>query len=195
MRKNLFQRVTLCNDCNHEYRFYVNVNEEVAVTSCCKLPEEHEMFKRCRIIRWILLSMLLMVNVHVFAQKEDISMSSILSKAGQYVNLVEREYGQEIVRMEFDIINNSKQTFRTLTDQYTYGIIAFGDFRIKDIDVKVYKWVNNQWSLIEKDEDTDNVAMVMITPASTAEYKISITAYSFNEGYSVGHYGLIVFHE
>lgn len=122
-------------------------------------------------------------------------MSSILSNAGQYVNLIEREYGQEIVRMEFDIIHSSKQTFRTLTDQYTYGICAFGDFRIKDIDIKVYKWVNNQWSLIEKDEDTSNVAIVTITPTSTAEYKITITAYSFNEGYSSGHYGLIVFHE
>lgn len=137
----------------------------------------------------------LMCNLHLFAQKEEVSMYSILENAGKYLNYIEREMGQEIVRMEFDIIRDSKQTFRTLTDDYTYGICAFGDHRIKDIDVKVYKWVNEQWVLIEKDEDTESVAVVTISPSTTADYKIVISAYSFEEGYEAGHYGLMIFHE
>lgn len=141
------------------------------------------------------LLMALVCSLNLFAQKEEISMYSILENAGELVNYIERELGQEIVRMEFDIIRDSKQTFRTLTDDYSYGICAFGDHRIKDIDIKVYKWVNEQWVLIEKDEDAESVAVVEISPSTTADYKIVISAYSFEEGFDAGHYGLIVFHE
>lgn len=143
----------------------------------------------------IILLFAFVCSINTFAQKEEVSMYSILENAGKYLNYIEREMGQEIVRMEFDIIRDSKQTFRTLTDDYTYGICAFGDHRIKDIDVKVYRWVNEQWVLIEKDEDTESVAVVTISPSTTADYKIVISAYSFEEGYEAGHYGLMIFHE
>lgn len=143
----------------------------------------------------IILLFAFVCSINTYAQKEEVSMYSILENAGKYLNYIERELGQEIVRMEFDIIHSSKQTFRTLTDDYTYGICAFGDHRIKDIDVKVYKWVNEQWVLIEKDEDSESVAVVTISPSTTAEYKIVISAYSFEDGYEAGHYGLMIFHE
>ena len=79
-----------------------------------------------------------------------------------------------------------------------YILVLLGNkthHRIKDIDVKVYKWVNEQWVLIEKDEDTSSVAVVTVSPSSTADYKIVISAYSFEDGYEAGHYGLLVFHE
>ena len=85
------------------------------------------------------------------AQKEEISMSAIMTDAIEYIKLIEMEYGQEIVRMEFDIINSTKQFIRTLTSNYEYGIVAFGDYRIKDIDINVYKLTNGQWTLIEQD--------------------------------------------
>lgn len=131
----------------------------------------------------------------MYAQKEEISMSAIMSDAVEYIRLIEMEYGQEIVRMEFDIIQSTKQSIRTLTSDYEYGIVAFGDYRIKDIDIKVYKKANGQWTLISQDEDTSSNAMVTISPYTTSEYLIEINAYKFNPGYSVGHYGLIIFHE
>lgn len=143
----------------------------------------------------VILFLSLVCSINILAQKEEVSMHSILESAGKYLNYIERELGQEIVRMEFDIIQSSKQTFRTLTDEYTYGICVFGDHRIEDIDVKVYKWVNEQWVLIEKDEDSESVAVVTISPSTTAEYKIVISAYSFEDGYEAGHYGLMIFHE
>ena len=48
---------------------------------------------------------------YVYAQGREISMASILSKAGEVVNLVEKENNCEIVRMEFDIIHSKKHTF------------------------------------------------------------------------------------
>jgi len=144
-----------------------------------------------------LLSILFLLGMTwaVSAQKDEISMRSILENAGEYVNLIERELEQEIVRMEFDIIHSSKHTYRTLTDDYEYGICAFGDFRIKDIDVRIYKWVDDKWVLIDEDEDSSSVAVVSVKPSTTAEYKIEISAYSFEEGHDVGHYGLLIFHE
>ena len=69
-----------------------------------------------------LLSVLFLLGMTwaVSAQKDEISMRSILENAGEYVNLIERELEQEIVRMEFDIIHSSKHTYRTLTDDYEY---------------------------------------------------------------------------
>ncbi len=135
----------------------------------------------------------ILTNV-AFGQKEEISMKAILSDAGGYAQKIEMEMGQEIVRMEFDILQTSKESYRVLVDKYEYGIFAFGDYRIADIDIKIYKWVNNQWNLITKDQDANPNAVVTIKPSYSGEYKIVISAYKFTEGYDIGHYGLIVFH-
>lgn len=128
------------------------------------------------------------------AQKEEVSMKPILTDGLNYMKKIEMEMGQEIVRMEYDLIQTTKTSFRVLTDKYEYGIFAFGDFRINDIDIKVYKWVNNQWNLIDKDQDTKANALVTIKPLVAGEYKIEITAAKFEKGYDIGHYGLIIFH-
>lgn len=144
--------------------------------------------------RFTLISLLFILTNIAFGQKEEISMKAILSDAGKYSQNIEMEMGQEIVRMEFDILLTTKESYRTLVDKYEYGIYAFGDYRISDIDIKVYKWVNNQWNLIAKDDATTANALVTIKPSYTGEYKIVISAYKFEPGYELGHYGLIVFH-
>jgi hypothetical protein len=63
-----------------------------------------------------------------------------------------------------------------------------------DIDVKVYKWVNSQWTLVAKDQDAKPNALVTIKPIATGEYKIVISAYKFEGTNEIGHYGLIIFH-
>lgn len=60
----------------------------------------------------LVLLIALVCSLNLFAQKEEVSMYSILESAGKYLNYIERELGQEIVRMEFDIILDTKQTFR-----------------------------------------------------------------------------------
>jgi hypothetical protein len=151
--------------------------------------------KKVSLISFILFVCFLWAAPGAEAQKEEFSMKPIMSKSLELVKLIEMEYGKEIVRMEFDLVQTTKQSFRTLIDKYEYGIMAFGDSRMKDIDIKVYKWVNNQWVLITKDQDSNSVAFVTVKPAFTAEYKIEITAYKFETGYDIGHYGLIVFHD
>lgn len=38
-------------------------------------------------------------------------------------------------------------------------------------------------------------AAVSITPEQTCDYLIEISAYSYESGYDVGHYGLIIAHD
>ena len=131
----------------------------------------------------------------LFAQDIDLSMGEFIETISESIQLIETDYGQEVVRTEFDIIRTSKETFRTLTDSYEYGIFVIGDDRIKDIDVEVFKVVDGDWILIKKDDKEDAQALVMIEPSTTAQYKIKISAYEFHEGYEVGFYSLAVFHE
>lgn len=123
------------------------------------------------------------------------SMVPILNKSEGLVDYLENELNLEIVRMEYDILKTTKTTSRVLSSGWTYSIVAFGDYRFKDIDISVYKRVNGSWSLVERDQDSSEIALVVITPEYTEEYLIEIKAYSFNDGYEVGHYGLIVAHE
>jgi hypothetical protein len=122
------------------------------------------------------------------------SMEPILAAAKPLVEEIEGgDY--EIVRMEYDLIFGEKSTYRTLFDGWTYGIAAFGDYRIKDIDVSVYVKSKGKWKLFKEDAENDDVATVSIKPRVKEEYKIVISVYKFNKGYSVGHYGLMIFHE
>lgn len=123
------------------------------------------------------------------------SMAPIIGEAVDYINYIEDELRQEIVRIEFDILQTTKSTTRTLSSGYRYGIVAFGDYRMADIDVKVYQKSGSSWVLKEYDTDSDKSAMVVVQPSYTGEYKIEISCYKFKNGYSAGHYGLIIFHE
>jgi hypothetical protein len=123
------------------------------------------------------------------------SMRPIMNKAEEVVDMIEDDLDLEIVRIEYDILSSTKSTIRTLSSDWEYAIVAFGDYRFKDIDVKVYRKIDGYWTLIEQDTDANSMAVVTVKPTYTAEYKIEIKAYSFESGYDVGHYGLIIAHE
>mgnify|MGYP003289938579 CR=1 FL=1 len=55
--------------------------------------------------------MALVCSLNLFAQKEEVSMYSILESAGKYLNYIERELGQEIVRMEFASYETQNRLF------------------------------------------------------------------------------------
>ena len=153
--------------------------------------------------RKILIALVCVFTVGVsFAQKDlsyldnenGTSMEPIMAAAKPLVEEIEGG-NYEIVRMEYDLIFTEKSTYRTLFDGYTYGIVAFGDYRIKDIDISLYVKSRGDWKLFEEDAENDDVATVSIKPRIKEEYKIVISVYKFNKGYSVGHYGLMIFHE
>lgn len=136
-----------------------------------------------------------LVSVFTYADRQDgTSIKDIVEKAYEIVENIE-EKDMEVVHLECDILKTKKSVTRTLSKGWTYGVIAFGDDRFLDIDVVIYRKNGNQWVRVAKDDDESAVATVEVTPASDGEYKIEIQAYKFAEGYSGGHYGLIMFHE
>lgn len=105
--------------------------------------------------------------------------------------------GYEIVRIEYDLVFDSKESFRTLTDSWEYTIIGFADEGVKDLDLKVYEYdeLIEKWTLIVEDKESEPFATVTVSPSVTALYKVEVIVYEFYEGYSAARYGLMYVHE
>jgi hypothetical protein len=120
-----------------------------------------------------------------------------------WIQAEEQEY--EIVYLEIGLLfsdseRNSKEILRTLQEGWTYGIYAFGDWRINNLDIFIYeKSEYGYWSLALKNDDLNDdrkdVPLLVFKPEKTKEYKIMVTAQEFAEDYNGGHYGFIIFHQ
>lgn len=149
-----------------------------------------------RILRTLALATLLLSSTTAFAADPETTMVPIIEKTQSIVDLLEgSQYNEEVVRIEMDLLFDSKESIRTLTSKYTYTIVAYGDDRFKDIDVSVYRRTDHGWAIVEKDADNSSLAVVTIKPETTGEYKIEIIAREFEKGYSAGHYGLVISHD
>src|SRR5665647_3048752 len=89
----------------------------------------------------------LILNFSAFAQSEadldnenGTSMMPIINSLNEVVNAIE-ENDVEIVHIEFDLLfdDSSKDVYRNLTKDYTYGFLAYGDYRIAKIGIELYK--------------------------------------------------------
>jgi len=125
--------------------------------------------------------------------EKGISVKPIMAKSLPLVEEFENK-GFEIVRIEFDLIFDSKTTLRNLHKGYVYAIVAFGDYRVADIDIEVYKDVDGKWILIEKDTDEKSTAVITTEPSSKGLYRIDVKVYKFEADYKAGHYGVMILH-
>lgn len=143
-----------------------------------------------------LISFLFMTFIGVSQTNIDKSMKPILVDATGIINAVE-EKGFEIVKIEFDIITDvKKDTYRVLSNIWTYRIFVFGDYRIEDIDLEVYKQNSDEsFTLVAKDNKAESFATIDLKPEELSWYKIVVKCYKFKPGYEVGHYGLLILHE
>lgn len=136
-----------------------------------------------------------LMSLSTFADRNDgTSMKDIVEKVKAMTEFIE-EQDLEVVRIECDILRTTKTTTRYLSKGWTYKIIAFGDYRFKDIDVIVYKKRGSEWYQVAKDDDNESCAIVDVTPSEDGEYMVEVKAYSYIDGYEAGHYGLIICHE
>ncbi|MDO4971783.1 MAG: hypothetical protein Q4E41_06795 [Bacteroidales bacterium] len=143
----------------------------------------------------ILFLFFLSLSINLTARNDGTTMAPILEKTKSLISYIEDEVNQEVVHAEMDILADTKTVFRSLQKGYTYQIIAYGDFRFKDIDVTVYRWNGDKWVMTVKDTENKDMAIVSIKPVTSSDYKIEVKAYKFNKGFDVGHYGLIICHE
>lgn len=143
----------------------------------------------------LLFTLAFLSTLPMVSQNSSTTMRSIINKSSEIVTFVENDMNMEIVRLECDILRTTKTTTRILSQGWTYAIIAYGDYRFKDIDLKVYRNVQGSWQLVAKDNDSSATSVVSVEPQTEGEYLIEISAYSFEPGYEAGHYGLIIAHE
>ena len=120
----------------------------------------------------------------------------IYKKGAQLVSEFD-DQGAEIVRIEYDLIFDAKETFRNLSDDWEYAIIGFADDGVKDLDVKVYAYDDllEEWELVAEDKSTEAYAFTSIQPESDGLYKVEVIVYEFHEGYTAARYGLIFVHD
>jgi len=124
------------------------------------------------------------------------SMLPIVDGLEATIKAVENEKA-EIVRMEFDLIfkDASKESLRWLFPDYTYGLMVWGDYRIKKMAINVYKQNSKGgWDFVSTGENKDYISTVYITPSEKAYYKFEIIAPEYYEGYKAGHYGMLLLH-
>jgi hypothetical protein len=140
----------------------------------------------------------LFVTCFTFAQTDDgRSMKPVMESMYTVVNTAEGN-GLEIVRIEFDIVKKDvpKESYRILTDAYTYRVGVFGDWRTEDMDIEIWKQQSDgTYVFVEKDTKTDPIAFIDFTPTSTGWYKFIVKCYKFKDDYTSAHYGLLVLHK
>ncbi|OFX30097.1 MAG: hypothetical protein A2X08_09445 [Bacteroidetes bacterium GWA2_32_17] len=148
-----------------------------------------------------IISLMLFVNI-TFSQTSTLdnengtSMIPIVDGLEATIKAVENEKA-EIVRMEFDLIfkDASKDSQRWLFPDYTYGLMVWGDYRIKKMAINVYKQsADGGWDFVSTGENKDFISTVYITPTEKALYKFEIIAPEYFEGYKAGHYGMLLLH-
>jgi len=124
------------------------------------------------------------------------SMKPIINTLTDVVTAIEKN-DVEIVHVEFDLVfeDNSKEIYRNLTKDYSYGFLAYGDYRIAKIGIELYKESDTGWDYIKAGELSEGTVTLLYDVTETDRYKIVLRALQMNEGYNVGHYGLVVLHD
>ena len=124
------------------------------------------------------------------------TMKGVMDDMTEYVYFLEDSLDQEIVHVQADIITADGATFsRTLHEGWTYGIAAFGDWRIKDLDITVYEDVDGEWVEVVSDDESDNHPVVTVAPDENNKYMIELSVYKWDEDFSAAHYGMLIYHE
>jgi hypothetical protein len=105
--------------------------------------------------------------------------------------------GLEIVKIEYDIVRDSKNTFSYLSPDWEYSIYVFGDDGVKDIDLYLYEYDDllEEWDLVEEDIEESYDALIFFQPNEYAQYKIEVYVAEFYEGYTAARYGLFFIHD
>ncbi len=124
------------------------------------------------------------------------SMMPIVSGIEETIKTVEKE-NVEIVRMEFDLIfeGKPKETLRTLVQGYTYGVLVWGDYKIKQMAVNVYKKVNGSWQFVITGTPSGSTTTAYVKIEETGEYKFEYHVIQLAEGFTGGHYGMLLIHD
>lgn len=168
-----------------------------------------------------ILLLLIFIPFLGFSQNDGKSMKDIYKKVGQIVDLVD-EKKMEIVRMEFDLIikQNPKNNYRVLYPDYTYSLIILGDYRVEEMQIKVYKSSGGKWVYVKSADNigassnsssgsnggsskgstsssnkVKGMVILDVKPDARTEYRVDVKVTKYAEGWNGGHYAAIFVHK
>lgn len=101
---------------------------------------------------------------------------------------------RKVFYAEFDLVKNGsvREIRKTLSAGQQYEMVAWGDFRIKDIGISAYKKNSSgEWSLVVKDYETDYLSKLSFSAVTSEEYKFEINCEP-QIGFDGGHYGFCI---
>jgi len=129
-----------------------------------------------------------------FAQSTT-TMQDILETVNKKVVQLEEKDDQEIVNITLDLLVNkgSKKVYRYLDPAYNYTMEVFGDRRVENLKVQIYKKpASGEWEYVSG--FTDKNPFTMIYPKSNEQYEFTVSVEGFKEDYSAGHFALLLYH-
>jgi hypothetical protein len=125
------------------------------------------------------------------------SMKPVVGEMQDIIDTFEQD-SLEIVHIEFDLIfaDRTREVFRTLYSGYTYGVFVYGDYRIKQLGVNLYKKDGDNWIWVKsgKVDSNSNTTSVLLEIDETNQYKVELISNEMEEGYTAGHYAMYLFH-
>ena len=123
--------------------------------------------------------------------------SKTIHDMGAQILAVLEGQDREVVRMEYDIIFDEKESFRALSEEWEYTIVAFADAGVKVLNVSLwyYSDLDDTWNkVIETNSDT-NYAIINYKPAVPGSFRAVVSVDQFTEGFTIGRYGIFYLHD
>lgn len=123
--------------------------------------------------------------------------SKTIHDMGAQILAVLEGQDREVVRMEYDIIFDEKESFRALSEEWEYTIVAFADAGVKVLNVSLwyYSDLDDTWNkVIESNSDT-NYAIINYKPAVPGSFRAVVVVDQFTEGFTIGRYGIFYLHD
>jgi hypothetical protein len=123
------------------------------------------------------------------------SSQTILDMGTQVLTALEAQ-DREIVRMEYDIIFTEKESFRALSEDWEYTIVAFADAGVKILNISLwyYSELDNTWNKVTETDSDTNYAIIDYQPTAPKSFRVIVKVDKFSEGYTIGRYGLFYMH-
>lgn len=129
-----------------------------------------------------------------FAQLSATTMKDIMESVTDKIKTLEDVNDQEIVNITVDLLVGSGQKFvyRYLDNNFDYKVLAFGDRRIKSLNVEVRKKSGDNW--IKVDRVSGQNAEIDVFPDSRSFYEFTISVDEFKEDNTAGHFAFLLYH-
>ncbi len=138
------------------------------------------------------ITVVLFVFIGTFVIAQNKSVVPVINQTADYINLIEQKYEQQIVHLEYDVIKSNKEVYRELFAGVQYGIMIFGDDDIKDVNLKISRVIDDAWTVVTEDKETEGIVMLFFTPQESDLYKFDLSAVLKNKD-AFGFYSFIIF--